>query len=114
MIQFTRSRYLLSLAKCAVLLYILMLGIGTGCMLAHADHAQHHHHSESSSSPQKTFCDWLCQTTAETTVANGAPLVATELMLGSVDHSLPQLVSSVGTYSHHTRAPPSFSLRKLV
>lgn len=111
-----RSRYLPSLAGCAALIYTLLLVMGTGCALVHADQVQphQHHHSDDGSSSQTAFCVWACQVTVDTTVASGPQPAGTELMLGPADFFINQLVSTVRSFSDRTRAPPTYPLASLV
>ena len=114
MSESARSRHLVSIARYAVLLYILLLAIGTRCMLVHVEHAQRHQHGEGSSSPQEAFCDWVCQATADTAVASGPAPTVTELIVGPAEIPTHQLVSSVRFFSDRPRAPPGAPLVSLV
>lgn len=107
-----QSRQVVSLAGCAALLYALLLVLGSGCGLTHADHAQRHqhHHGEDASSSQGAFCAWVCQSTVETIMALAPPTPHTKFVIGSADWVTRWVVRSTRATPDRSRAPPSASL----
>jgi len=106
-----RSLPHLSIAGCAVLLYGVLLVLGSSCNLVHGDlHQGHqHHHTDESSSAADQFCAWACQATADTVAEAGPPLAVKDLVSGPAECTSTELLLSIDTSAMHSRAPPSIS-----
>lgn len=109
-----RSRHSLphlSIAGCAVLLYAVLLVLGSSCNLVHGDlnQSHQHHHADESSSATDQFCAWACQATADTVAEASPSLAVKDVVGGPAECSSTELLLSIDTSAIHSRAPPSIS-----
>jgi hypothetical protein len=105
----------LSIAGGAVLLYAVLLVLGSSCNLVHGDLSQshQHHHADESSSAADQFCAWACQATADTVAEAGPPLAVRDLDSEPAEFTSSELVFSTYASAIHSRAPPSISFVRL-
>ncbi len=105
----------LSIAGFAVLLYAVLLVLGSSCNLVHGDlnQSHQHHHADESSSAADQFCAWACQATADTVAEAGPPLAVKDLVSGPAEFSSTELLLLIDSSAVHSRAPPSISFVRL-
>lgn len=109
--RFGQSSSSLAIAACATLIYAVLVVLGAGCMVAHADQIQaHHHHSDEKASSQTAFCAWACHATPDV-VSTVEPSVAVAWLVTGQPVWPPSLhrASSTSTILH-SRAPPVTAL----
>ena len=86
-----RSSHTTPIAGWLALFYIVLVGLSTSCLLAHAGLGQEHHEGNGSSE-QRALCAWACQTTADI-VPTGNPAVSViDLVVASPEPTLSQPV----------------------